>query len=81
MSGAGWSFPQVGQKVLLTESCPWPDRIGSIATVVAPPSDGSYPQPAKWEVLVLIDDDPRAQISHDPRWSCVISAKSCDVIQ
>lgn len=88
-ASGGWTFPRVGDRVRFTESCPWPERVGCQGIVVAPPTDGTYPQPAKWEVLVLIDegDDPLStgaeRLSYRPgypAWSCVISAKSCDVI-
>lgn len=74
-----WMFPQIGDRVVLGESCPWPERVGLTGVVVAPPANGTYPQPAKWEVLVLLDDDPLAhRIGRG--WSCALSAKSCTVI-
>jgi len=36
---------------------PWDERIGCKGVVVSPPADGTYPQPAKNEVVVLLDDD------------------------
>ena len=78
---AGWVFPRVGQRVRITESSPWPERVGCEATVVAPPADGTYPQPAKWEVLLLLDDDPLTNASnHTEHWTCVMTAKACEVI-
>lgn len=59
----------VGSRVVLSGS-PWPERVGCLATVVAPPTDGTYPQPARGEVLVLLDDDP-LNATHDG-WTCVM---------
>lgn len=69
-----------GAKVRLTERCPWPERVGLTGTVVAPYEDGTYPQPAKWEVLLLIDNDPLNTVGHDPQWSCVMPTFACEVI-
>ena len=73
------TFP-IGQKVRLTEACPWPERVGCTATVVAAPSDGSYPQPSPREVVVLVDDDPLQSVNTHPWWTCVMAASACVVI-
>lgn len=80
--GAG-DVMRVGTRVRIKSPCVWPERAGCEGTIVAPPSDGTYPQPAKWEVLVKFDDDP---VEHgrpvlQPRWwSCVMDAKDCEAI-
>jgi hypothetical protein len=69
---------RAGQRVRFTETCPWPERVGLTATVVAPPSDGTYPQPGRSEVLVLIDGDPYGPL--DRGWTCVMPVKACEVV-
>lgn len=68
-----------GDRVRISESsCVWPERRGLQATVVAPPTDGTYPQPAKGEVLLHIERDPlgNGEVPRKLRWSCVMSASS-----
>jgi hypothetical protein len=71
-----------GVRIRLNERCVWPERVGCEGVVVAPPSDGTYPQPAKWEVLVLLDRDPLFDPGFHPgrHWSCVVDRKSVEVI-
>ena len=65
----------VGSRVRIKDGCIWPERSGLPATVVAPPADGTYPQPAKWETLILLDDDP---LTTRGEWSCVLPAKDLE---
>lgn len=62
-----------GDRVVLLDTVPWPERRGLTATVVAPPTDGSYPQPAEREVLVKVDDDPLLGVHS--WWSCALDKK------
>lgn len=62
-----------GTRVRILPSSPWPARVGLTATVVAPASNRTYPQPAPWEVILKVDDDPFA-LAHET-WSCVMSKK------
>lgn len=65
-----------GTRVRLVRS-PWPAREGCTGIVVAPRSDGIYPQPPRWERIVLLDDDPL--LLHAPEgiwWSCCIPTKN-----
>lgn len=66
-----------GDRVQVMETCIWPERAGCCGTVVAPPTNGIYPQPPKWEVLVLLDDDPFGATSTNDgcTWTCVFSRK------
>lgn len=66
--------PQPGDRVRITDTCVWPERRGLFATVMAPPADGTYPQPAPWEVLLRVDDDPLVHRA----WSCVMPAKDTE---
>lgn len=62
-----------GTRVVILDSCPWPERRGLNAVIVAPPEDGTYPQPARSEVLLLIDDDPlHATYTY---WTCVMNVR------
>ena len=67
-----------GTKVRLKTPCAWPERGGRTATIVAPRRDGIYPQPASWEVLLLLDDDPFIQSNNRGWWSCVMDAKDVE---
>lgn len=70
-----------GDRIRLNSRCVWPARVGMEGVVVDPPADGSYPQPAKWEVLILLDYDPLSSdldAQQKRGWSCVIDAKSCE---
>jgi len=82
-----------GTRVVLTATAPWPERRGSVGTIVAWP-DG-YPGPGTkraQEVLVLLDDDPltrgraRGEFSDgegDDRargWTCTMKAKDVERI-
>ena len=74
-----------GSRVVLTEACPWRERRGCVGVVVRPRSDGVYPQPAKSEVLVLLDRDPLDirpyVVSQDSLgWSCVVPTMCCEVL-
>lgn len=66
-----------GQRIRFNEHSPWPERVGCEGVVVAPRADGIYPQPAKDEVLILLDDDP---LSDHPAWTCVTDRKSLDLV-
>ena len=57
---------------------PWAERVGCVGTVVAPSTDKVYPQPAPWEVLVKLDDDPLGY--NDRWWTCVVARKDVEVI-
>ena len=59
-----------GARVRMNETCPWPERRGCDGVVVTPPRDGMYPQPAPWEVVVKLDDDPLGY--NDRWWTCVL---------
>lgn len=63
-----------GTRIRLVVS-PWPERQGMTGTVLAPPSDGTYPQPARWESLIAIDDDPL-----NGSW-CVVATRSLEEIR
>lgn len=63
-----------GTRVRLLETTAWPERRGLLATVLAPPADGTYPQPPKWEVLVAVDNDPLGC-----EW-CVTGRKDVEVV-
>ena len=69
----------VGERVQVTEKSPWPERVGCVGTVVAPPADGTYPQPARGETLVLLDDDPLA-VATPQVWSCVIGSRDLRLV-
>lgn len=70
-----------GRRVRLTDTCPWPERRGLEGVVVAPPSDGTYPQPAKSEVIVKLDKDPLTPaLSGHQGWTCVVDRKSVEVL-
>lgn len=71
---------QPGTRVRLNTPCIWPERAGCLGTVVAPPTAGQYPQPAKWEVLVDLDADPLATNVH-LGWSCVLNVGSVTEIR
>lgn len=68
-----------GTRVRLYRS-PWPARAGLTATVVAPPADGTYPQPAPYEVVILIDNDPLTATRTDRTWSCVIGRRNLHLL-
>ena len=59
-----------GARVRIKSPCVWP---------VAPPADGTYPQPASFEVLLLLDDDPLVQVPSG-EWTCVIRATDVEAI-
>ena len=67
-----------GTRVIFCKNSPWPERVGCEGVIVAPRADGTYPQPGKGEVIVLLDDDPLGVLldTHDPSWSCVTTIKS-----
>lgn len=75
---------KVGARVRVTGSAPWHKRVGCEGTVVAPPTDGTYPQPAKGEVLLLLDDDPLDELRYYTGgvrlWTCVLDAKDVEVL-
>lgn len=75
------TYPRPGQRVQINEHSPWPERVGCKGIVVAPPADGTYPQPAKDEVIVRLDADPLTadiDTAHKERWTCVIDRKSVE---
>lgn len=71
---------ELGLRVRLSDAVPWPERRGATGMIVAPPRDGTYPQPTPWERLILLDRDPLTKAGA-PRWSvgvlwsCVVEAK------
>lgn len=70
----------VGTRVRVREGCVWPERVGCAGVIVAPPSDGTYPQPGPSECLLLLDDDPLDGGGYsDVRWSCVMSNSSVEL--
>ena len=68
----------VGDRIQVTETAPWPQRVGCRGTVVAPMSDGTYPQPARGESLVKLDEDPIGPL-HRP-WSAVFGNDSLRLV-
>lgn len=68
---------RVGSRIVVTDSCVWPERRGCHGVIVHPPAGRSYPQPGPGEVLVLLDDDPLIPkpLRRDG-WSCVMDRKS-----
>lgn len=72
----------IGTRVRVGQDCPWPERRGSVGTVVAPPADGTYPQPASWQALLLLDDDPLCATRQDAgvRWSCAMDAHHLEAL-
>jgi len=69
-----------GTRVRMNGKCPWLSRVGCLGVVVAPLANGTYPQPSRGEVLVLLDDDPLGWMMHTAGWSCVVSVASLDVL-
>lgn len=70
-----------GTHVQMNENSPWPERVGCFGVIVAPPADGTYPQPGPGEAAVLLDGDPLGERGpHAPRWSCVVPRKSLNLI-
>lgn len=83
-----------GTRVRFTERTAWPERVGAEGVVVAPAADGTYPQPAKNECVVLLDDDPlgadeaRFYLKYgsaldeprDTSWTCVERRTSLEVL-
>jgi hypothetical protein len=69
----------VGEKVQVRSTSVWPERIGCYGTIVAPPADGTYPQPGPGEVLVRLEYDPLGRTDH-PEWSCVYDARSLQLV-
>jgi hypothetical protein len=69
----------MAERVQLTTDVPWPERRGCLGTVVRPPKHRIYPQPAPWEELVLLDDDPLGPPFGPPGYevtfSCVVERK------
>lgn len=69
-----------GTRVRFNDKCVWPERRGQEGVIVAPPTDGMYPQPAQWEVLVLLDHDPLTIDGTPDWWTCATSQDSLDEI-
>lgn len=67
-----------GERVRVTGG-PWDARIGCEGVVVAPPADGTYPQPGPGETLILLDADP---LSNRPskEWTCCIGNDSLHLV-
>lgn len=73
----GKQFWAPGARVRVTGNSPWPERIGHVGIVVLPRGDGRYPQPAKDEALLLLDEDPLCQLPS--WWSCVIGNETLEI--
>lgn len=71
-----------GDRVRMNEQCPWPERVGCEGVIVAPRADRVYPQPPKWEVIVLLDNDPLGGLRNDEgfAWTCCIRRKAVDLL-
>lgn len=64
-------------RVKINWRSPWKERENAVGVIVAPDPQGAYPQPAKWECIVLLDDDPMGiKYEHSAKWTCVLS-KTC----
>lgn len=76
--------PVIGLRIKVARG-PWPERYGCIGTIVAPPADGTYPQPSPREVLILLDDDPipyTGAYAHDATaWTCVIGRNDIELLE
>lgn len=71
----------VGTRIKLRTSV-WPERVGCEGVVVAPPTDGTYPQPGRTETLILLDVDPLGarHFATARGWSCVELAKNLEAL-
>lgn len=74
-----------GNRIRLTETCPWPERVGLLGVIATPPDDYGDIYPVhglgRGEVIVLLDEDP---FDHPPIarwWTCVLSRRSVEVVR
>lgn len=67
-----------GTRIRVNRHSSWPERVGCVGVIVQPPVDGTYPQPAANEELVLLDDDPYGSRQRGT-WSCVMPRTHLDV--
>ena len=82
--GRSSSVPVPSSRRVRIIAGPWPKRIGCEGVECIAAADGTYPQPGKAEMIVLLDDDPLVDVLAadfgDRTWSCCVSRRDVEYL-